>query len=474
MLRSDRMATVDELKGLYQAAIEFRKMSPWQWVTEHHLFAVQDPETKETGFCCITGSKGEHLALNVYLGIAGLKGYFEMLNLDHEMMWHPSYFKTLWGQTCLVASFENEGQLSQREQQQIKALNLKFKGKNQYPQFKDYEVGFLPIELEDSRKCRFLTQALVQCMEVIKIIKQHEYQLKGDEILVRVQGYQQEWQTLKVSMSLFLEQFSELKYEYKNELAAYRINKLPQYNLVFEVVQFLLPDPVQPNSGERPFFPLITAMVEQNNGQLVFAEMTDSSRESYERLLDKIAQMFMNELKFRPACLVSDHDEIIDYLKDFCQKSKIPILKVDRLEVAHDLMDELIDSQVLNDDDGMLHDQFINEIDQMMNQIQIVCQSVDEQDLLCYDMSDNDRHQYSTVVELFHAIMLGNFHELPGFWSPDNLEKACCEILPRLLSDDEYRSVPKILASYLCEAEKANIIPNCESLKLRLNQIFSF
>lgn len=80
------MATVDELKGLYQAAIEFRKMSPWQWVTEHHLFAVQDPETKETGFCCITGSKGEHLALNVYLGIAGLKGYFEMLNLDHEMM----------------------------------------------------------------------------------------------------------------------------------------------------------------------------------------------------------------------------------------------------------------------------------------------------------------------------------------------------------------------------------------------------
>ena len=153
--------------------------------------------------------------------------------------------------------------------------------------------------------------------------------------------------------------------------------------------------------------------------QLVFAEMTDSSRESYERLLDKIAQMFMNELKFRPACLVSDHDEIIDYLKDFCQKSKIPILKVDRLEVAHDLMDELIDSQVLNDDDGMLHDQFINEIDQMMNQIQIVCQSVDEQDLLCYDMSDNDRHQYSTVVELFHAIMLGNFHELPGFWSPE-------------------------------------------------------
>ena len=226
----------------------------------------------------------------------------------------------------------------------------------------------MPIELEDSRKCRFLTQALVQCMEVIKIIKQHEYQLKGDEILVRVQGYQQEWQTLKVSMSLFLEQFSELKYEYKNELAAYRINKLPQYNLVFEVVQFLLPDPVQPNSGERPFFPLITAMVEQNNGQLVFAEMTDSSRESYERLLDKIAQMFMNELKFRPACLVSDHDEIIDYLKDFCQKSKIPILKVDRLEVAHDLMDELVDSEVLNDD-GMLHDQFINEIDQMMNQI---------------------------------------------------------------------------------------------------------
>lgn len=467
------MATVDELKALYQAAIEFRNMSPWQWVTEHHLFAIQDPETKVTGFCCITGSRGEHLALNVYLGIEGLKGYFEMLNLNDEMMWHPSYFKTLWGQTCLVASFENEEQLSQREQQQIKALSLKFKGRHQCPQFKDYEAGFLPIELEDNWKCRFLTQALTQCQELVKIIKEHQYHLKGDEILVRVQGYQQEWKTLKVSISLFLEQFSELRYEYKNELAAYRINKLPQYNLVFEVIQFLLPDPVQQNSEERPFFPLITAMVEQNSGQLAFAEMTDSSRKSYEDLLDKIAQTFIQELKFRPACLVSDHEEVIDYLKDFCQKCKIPILKVDYLEAAHEVMDELIDHQSLLDDDDVLHDEFINEIDQMMNQINIVCQNVDEQDLLCYDMSDNDRSQYSTVVELFHAIMLGNFHELPAFWSPDSLEKACCEILPRLMSEEEYRRVPKILASYLSEAEKANIMSNCESLKIRLKQIFS-
>lgn len=468
------MAMVKELKELYQAAIDFKQLAPWQWVSEHHIFAVQDPETKVTGFCCITGSKGHHLALNVYLGIEGLKGYFEMLNLNEEMMWHPSYFKTLWGQTCLVASFENEDQLSQKDQQQIKELGLKFRGTNSYPQFRDYESGFLPIELEDSWKCRFLTHTLIQCQELARIVKENDLFLKGDQILVRVQDSRQDWKTLKVSMSVFLEQFSELQYEYSNELAAYRINKLPQYNLVFEVVQFLLPDPVQENSEKHPFFPLITAMVEKDNGQLIFAEMTDTSRKSQKNLLDKIAQTFIQELKFRPACLVADHDEVVDYLSDFCQKSKIPILKVDQLEVAHEFMDELIDHQSSFNEDDLKHEEFINEIDSMMKRISDICKIISEADQYCYDMSEGARSHFATIIELFHAVMLGNFHELPDYWSPDSMEKACCEILPRLLSEEELSYVPSILSNYLSAAEETKIMSNCEPLKQRLKRLFQF
>ena len=468
------VATVEELKLLYQAAIEFKKNNPWQWITEQHLFAIQDPETKMTGFCCVTGQKGEHLALNVYLGIEGLKGYFEMLNLDDGMMWHPSYFKTLWGQTCLVASFENEEQLSAHDHQQIKQIGLTFKGKQQWPQFRDYQAGFLSIELEDGWKCRFLTHALRQSLELVQIIKSHSISLNGDQILVRVQDHQQDWKTLKVSMSLFLEQFTELTYQYENELATYRINKLPQYHLVFEVIQFLLPDPVQRSSEDRPFFPLITALIEKDNGQLVFAEMTDASRKSYEELLDKMAQMFIQELKFRPACLISDHDEVIDYLKDFCQKSKIPIIKVDQLEVAHDFMDQLIDHQEeLAMDEGS-QDGFFNEIDVMMKTINDICTNITESESFCYEMTDEARSQFSNIIELFHAVMLGNFHELPDQWSPDNVEKACREILPRLLNEEELRYLPDILSSYLSAAQDSKIMMNCDQLRKRLQLLYQF
>ena len=54
--------TLEEWKALYEAAIEFRKIEPWNWVTETEIFGVQNPQTGEIGDCCIMGELGEVLA----------------------------------------------------------------------------------------------------------------------------------------------------------------------------------------------------------------------------------------------------------------------------------------------------------------------------------------------------------------------------------------------------------------------------
>lgn len=464
------MPTITEWSRLYQASIDFKNLSPWNFISEHQLFAIQDPETNLTGFCCILGQKGKHLALNVYLGIEGLKGYLQMLELSDDELWHPNYFKTLWGQSCLVASFENRDQLSKKDFEQIKSVGLKFRGQHEWPQFRNYKAGFLPIELDDAWECRFLATALEQASQLSELIKTNQLKAEGDQIFIRVQNEEAKWSTLKVSMNLFLNQLSELQITYENELEAYRITKLPQYEMVFEVTQFLLPDPVQTKPMARPFFPMITAILEKDSKQLVLAEMTDSSQESYEEILMKLARTLIQDLKFRPACLVSDHQEVIDVFLDFCHKTKIPILKVDYLEGAHEFMDDLIDST--QDEAPEFDEDSLNQVDVMMQTIREICKTILNSNSLSSDMSKAVKTQFSNIVELFHIVMLGNFNELPEHWTPDHVEKACLEILPNILSAEELSLVPEILYRYLFIAGEAQIMPNSDKLQQRVKLVY--
>lgn len=50
----------------------------------------------------------------------------------------------------------------------------------------------------------------------------------------------------------FLQQLDETGAYYGNELAAYRISKLPATDMVFEITQFLMPSPVEEKDQSRP------------------------------------------------------------------------------------------------------------------------------------------------------------------------------------------------------------------------------
>ena len=40
-------------KELYQAATELMKIKPWTRMSDSDLFGVQNPESREIGYCCI-------------------------------------------------------------------------------------------------------------------------------------------------------------------------------------------------------------------------------------------------------------------------------------------------------------------------------------------------------------------------------------------------------------------------------------
>jgi len=148
--------------ALYDAALNFKKIEPWKWMYDDELFGVQDPVSGEIGYCCILGNLEEVFALNVYLGAEGLFGHRIMqCYRDGD----PKDDLVLV-QKCLMASFEDRGRLVKEDLDIIKALGFKFRGKNAWPMFQNYQPGYFPWFLTND-DIPFLTTALEQALEVV-------------------------------------------------------------------------------------------------------------------------------------------------------------------------------------------------------------------------------------------------------------------------------------------------------------------
>ena len=66
-----------------------------------------------------------------------------------------------------------------------------------------------------------------------------------------------------------------------------------------------------------------------------------------------------------------------------------------------------------------------------------------------------------------------HFQELPDHWSVQNVERACKEVLPGLLTEEELKIVPDILTHYLDVVGEAELIPNYIHLQKCVTESYS-
>lgn len=165
---SDQGISLRDWAALYEAALEFKNLRCWEWMNDSNLFGVENPETGEIGYCCVLGQLGEVLALNVYPGSEGLASYWRLHDASSAAMEHEEDLDNhalVGSQMCLMASFEERSELHQNDLRIIRALGMKFRGKNQWPMFRSYRPGFVPWFLTPP-EARFLPVALRQAVEV--------------------------------------------------------------------------------------------------------------------------------------------------------------------------------------------------------------------------------------------------------------------------------------------------------------------
>jgi hypothetical protein len=148
--------------SLYDAATRFKQTACWNWMCDDNIFGIQNPVTKEIGYACVLGKAGEIYALNVFLGADGFSVCMKMLR---EKVDEYSYYNIMYEQHCLQAAFLNRQELSDEDIKIIKTLDLRFRGANAWPQFRNYSPGYYPWYLAQA-EIEYLTVALEQTIEV--------------------------------------------------------------------------------------------------------------------------------------------------------------------------------------------------------------------------------------------------------------------------------------------------------------------
>ena len=148
-------------KNLYDAAVCFGDIACWEWMSDSDIFGVQNPESGEIGYCCVLGQLGEVYGLVVYLGSSGLEQHHKIQS-GRIHAGSPDFASS---QSCLTAWFGNRRDLDNTDLKVIKALGLKFRGSDAWPQFRSMQPGYFPWYLSES-EAKFLILCLEQARQV--------------------------------------------------------------------------------------------------------------------------------------------------------------------------------------------------------------------------------------------------------------------------------------------------------------------
>ncbi|MBL7775030.1 MAG: hypothetical protein JNK89_03460, partial [Saprospiraceae bacterium] len=259
----------------YQTAAQFRDLAPWRWFYDSQIFGVQHPETGEIGWCCIMGRAGEHFALAVYRGAAGLDSFYRLAGAEElENPNNPEAFNNMVRQNCWMVSFEDAQLVSPEQKKHLKALGLSFRGAGQWIVAQSYDPGLHPWLMAEA-ELPWVAQCLEQAMEVARRAKNDPDLLDRENLLVRTPQRLPDgslrWEDRYPDDSE-LPQAPLPEAVVPSKAFVEKVRFLPQHPGALALANFFLLSAIQENKSQRPWHPCLLLAIEPGSGMIVAQE----------------------------------------------------------------------------------------------------------------------------------------------------------------------------------------------------------
>lgn len=339
----EELPTNEQWRKLYETAALIKELSPWKWMTETDVFGVQDPNTEEIGFVSVMGLLGEHYGVSLYPNPQALYDFWALEEAGPEI--NPDALLEI---PQLQASFEDRGELDNRDRKVIKELGFKFQGRKEWPMFRSYRPGFFPWFLE-AEEARSLAQALDQLLEVAPRFKEDRSLLVPEaegSYLVRVapqEGGTSVWEDTVMEVpppepvTIQIEMDPEVLESFES---------MPQSGHELEMDLFMFPTPIQEEKEDRPVFPYMLLTVDAGSSMVVGTELLEPAP-SLEAMWGSVPLVVARQLAglgLRPKEVAVGSELLFGLLQPLAETSRFELKRAHFLPALHEAKEVLFEA----------------------------------------------------------------------------------------------------------------------------------
>jgi hypothetical protein len=343
---------------LYDLALQFKNSKLWKQLSDTELFALE-LLNGETGYCCVMGELGEHIALALYIGRDGLDSYrnmFEAQDAPTTML----ECELMFSQDCVQCSFENKDELSPQEigeaTKYAKARGINFRGRKAFPQFQRFRPAHYPWRLTDQEDEQLLFEALSAALQVAEMLGKTNKHSLG---FLDGPPYNRSIPFLKRSSGGYTLSKTDLparqEYVYpsppvRDELLLARLKNKKKTKKTWACEVVMLPSPMsEEEAGEdgmveapesAPFFPFMLLIADCMSETIISGEIVSDYDRDAEKLVTALAQA-MSEHGVPSEIQVRDkRTELL--LGTFAKQSGLKLVRRSSLPLLDDIEEDML------------------------------------------------------------------------------------------------------------------------------------
>lgn len=341
--------TLDQWASLYEIAIEMKKLAPWDFLWDSDLITIQLPEREEPIFCSVMGRIGECYGIGVYTGYESLNGYYRLAKADiTEENPNVSF---LFLQNCLMVYYGDREELEKEDRDVLKALDIRFRGRNQWIYFRQMQTGYIPWFI-NAEEAELLTKTLqnlhlsCRCLAESKISVDFE---GGETLYCEFSKENNQWLTISKPMPSI--PIVKRKLVVTDDLMFARLKKQKKTTVQLEFEWTYFPSPIQENKEQRPYFPRMLLLVDKQSGFVFDTRLVDANQEIEHDVIDILNHYIMTN--GRPSKIYVRNEEMSSYVDDFCTKLKIQLIEGQGVPAIDDVLTSMFAFFGEDNDDDM-------------------------------------------------------------------------------------------------------------------------
>ena len=349
-------ADIDD--AVFEAAFQYRSDKLWSKLNDTDIFAVC-LSNGEIGYCSVTGSLGECIALGLYIGDEGLWSLYQIFQNAFE-----NSFATVISQNCLRLELTDKSEIPAPIVNAAKAYGdahtIKFNGKKRYPTFLKMQSYLVPDYIKTKEDFRLLAEALRAAHEVAGKLKTVSKTKLGLDDTLNViplltpNGNGYKWSLMKKPDA---PEFPYARPVISEEKAA-ALRALPQKGK-WESCIYILSDSVRDEHVDRDVFQplLLTAGVPSKLEKAILGN--GYYPEIVGEMLSQLAD-WMLECGVRPKMIVTHGARSLSFLAKFCEVCEIALTSADKLGKVEKMLDDyrrehnMMDNEMLSEIADML------------------------------------------------------------------------------------------------------------------------